>query len=79
MENHEKSKGSSPSRRALIYLRSAASNEGDLIRQEEACQHYLKQRNYTFTASIKDSGCSGLQWKTWTGLARVLEMRSGGD
>ena len=74
MENHEKSTGSSSSRRALIYLHSAAPDEGGITRQEDDCQRHLAQRNYARTASIKDIGCSGIGWKARAGLARVLEM-----
>jgi DNA invertase Pin-like site-specific DNA recombinase len=78
MENHEKATGSSSSRRALIYLRTAAPDEGEIIRQEEDCRRYLMQRNYTYTASIKDNGCSGIGRKARPGLARALEMCEAG-
>jgi len=78
MENHEEATGSTPSRRAVIYLRSAAYDEAAIARQEEGCQHYLAQRNYTYTASIKDNGCSGIGREARPGLARVLEMCEAG-
>ena len=78
MENHEKATGSTSSRRALIYLRSAVYDEGEITRQEDGCQHYLAQRNYTYTASIEDNGCSGIGRKARPGLAWVLEMCEAG-
>jgi DNA invertase Pin-like site-specific DNA recombinase len=78
MENHEEATGSTPSIRAAIYLRSADPDEGAINRQEEGCQRYLAQRNYTHTASTKDIGCSGIGRKARPGLARILEMCEAG-
>jgi hypothetical protein len=78
MENHEQATGSTSSRRAAIYARSADPDEGATIRQEEGCQRYLAQRNYTHTVSTKDIGCSGSGRKARPGLARILEMCEAG-
>ncbi len=78
MENHEEATGSTSSRRAVIYLRSAIYDEGEIARQEEGCQHYRAQRNYSYTASIIDNGCSGIGREARPGLARILEMCEAG-
>ncbi|HEV2579794.1 MAG TPA: recombinase family protein, partial [Ktedonobacteraceae bacterium] len=78
MENHEQATGSTPSRRALLYLRSAAYNEGEIARQAEGCQRYLSQCTYTYIASIVDNGCSGIGREARPGLVQILEMCEAG-